>query len=95
MTTNVETKEQKRIRMAELGYVRADHPGRCCLCGKGITPGQYLAKMPAGWQPRSRLRWAHRRCHAKLVEQIRARAARVSGTARVEAKSAADRPGAA
>jgi hypothetical protein len=73
-TIVVETKEQKRIRMAALGHIPARGPGRCCLCNSKIAPGQYIGRMPGGWQPRSRQRWAHRRCREALCEQIRAKA---------------------
>jgi hypothetical protein len=86
-TTSVETREQKRLRMAALGYVPAARPGKCCLCGKGIGEGQYIGKMPDGWQPRSRQRWAHRRCREALREQVRQKAVAL-GTA----ASAGSRP---
>lgn len=73
MTTNVD----KAARMAAIGYIPAKGPGRCCLCGKGIGQGQYIGRMPTGWQPRSRLRWAHRRCRETLTDQIRAKAERL------------------
>ncbi len=77
MTTNVaETKEQKRARMAQLGYIQSDRASRCCLCGKGVTIGMYVGRMPDGWQPGSRLRWCHRRCREALKDQIRAKAER-------------------
>jgi hypothetical protein len=62
MTTSVvETKDEKRARLALLGYVPATRPGKCCLCGKQVGQGQYIGKLPDGWQPKSRPRWAHRR----------------------------------
>jgi hypothetical protein len=78
ITTNlVETQQQKRTRLARLGYVPAARPGKCCLCGKGVSKGQYIGKMPDGWQPASRLRWAHRRCREALKAQITAKAERL------------------
>jgi hypothetical protein len=59
MTTSVvETKDEK---LALLGYVPATRPGKCCLCGKQVGQGEYIGKLPDGWQPKSRPRWAHRR----------------------------------
>lgn len=77
MTTSVETKAEKAERLAKLGYLQSERDGRCCLCGKGITIGMYVGKLPDGWQPRSRLRWAHRRCVEQLKEAIRAKAGRL------------------
>jgi len=71
--TATESKIEKAGRLAKLGYVAAKGPGRCCLCGKGVGQGQYIGKMPDGWQPRSRLRWAHRRSVEQLKDAIRAR----------------------
>jgi hypothetical protein len=76
-TTAPETKDEKHARMAALGYVPATRPGKCCLCGNGIGQGQFIGKMPDGWQPKSRLRWAHRRCREALKAQITAKAERL------------------
>jgi hypothetical protein len=77
VTPATESKIDKAERMAALGYIPAARPGKCCLCGKGVGQGQYIGKLPDGWQPKSRLRWAHRRCREALLEQVRAKAERL------------------
>ena len=77
MTIAEETKVGKAARLARLGYIPAQGPGRCCLCGKGIGQGQFIGRMPDGWQPGSRQRLAHRRCREALKDQIRAKAERL------------------
>ena len=71
--TTAEAREEKRIRMAQLGYVPAARSGLCALCGKQIAAGQYVAPMPDSWRPALKRRLAHRRCLEALKDRIRAR----------------------
>jgi hypothetical protein len=77
MTAGTETKEQKRIRMAQLGYVPATRAGLCALCGKQIAVGQYVGKMPDSWQPTLKRRHSHRCCLEALKAKVRAKAERL------------------
>ena len=76
MTTNVvETKEEKRRRMAAGSYVSADRAGKSCLRGKQVAPGQYVGRMPSSWRPETKRLHAHYRCIDQLREQVRRKAA--------------------
>jgi hypothetical protein len=74
-TTTTGPEPTKQERLAAEGYRPAVADGSCGLCRRSLFSGQWAKTMPDSWQPSSRDREVHWRCHARLIAAVRAKAA--------------------